>query len=79
MVILDNMIRAGRVTEFVREVLKIRNEEMVDKARANHIITNVFESDEPEETVEFLNMGIDVILTNDYNRIAQAVADWKKK
>lgn len=46
---------------------------MVDKARANSIITNVFRSDEPEEAEMFLKMGIDVILSNNYNRITQAV------
>lgn len=51
---------------------------MVDKAKANGIITNVFWSDDPEETRQFLDMGIDVILTNDYNRIAQVVAEYKK-
>ena len=46
---------------------------MIDKAHANGIICNVFWSDDEEETQRFLEMGIDVILTNDYNRIAQTV------
>ncbi|MBO5270876.1 MAG: hypothetical protein J6B77_08825 [Clostridia bacterium] len=50
------------------------NEEMVRKAHAHGIICNVFWSDDPEETERFLDMGIDVILTNDYNRISQVVA-----
>ena len=33
MIILDKMIRAGRFTEFVQEVMRIRNKEMLDKAR----------------------------------------------
>ena len=49
------------------------NQEMIDKAHANGIRCNVFWSDDPEETAEFLRMGIDTILTNDYNRIAQVV------
>lgn len=49
------------------------DQSMVDKARENNIITNVFWSDDPTETQKFLDMGIDVILTNDYNRIAQVV------
>ena len=49
------------------------NQEMIDKAHANGIICNVFWSDDPEETQKFLDMGIDVILTNDYNRISQIV------
>ena len=49
------------------------NQQMIDKAHENGIICNVFWSDDPEETERFLDMGIDVILTNDYNRIAQVV------
>ncbi len=49
------------------------NQEMIDKAHANGIICNVFWSDEPNESKEFLNMGIDTILTNDYNLISQHV------
>ncbi len=54
------------------------NREMIDKAHANGILCNVFWSDDPAETEEFLDMGIDVILTNDYNRIAQVVAKREK-
>ena len=49
------------------------NQEMIDKAHENGIRCNVFWSDDPEETKRFLEMGIDTILTNDYNRIAQVV------
>ena len=55
------------------------NQEMIDKAHANGIICNVFWSDDAEETEKFLEMGIDTILTNDYNRISQTVADFKKR
>ena len=51
---------------------------MIDKAHENGIICNVFWSDDPEETERFLDMGIDVILTNDYNRIS-SVVDKKEK
>lgn len=44
---------------------------MIDRARANGIICNVFWSDDPAEAKKFLDMGIDVILTNDYNRVSQ--------
>jgi glycerophosphoryl diester phosphodiesterase len=54
------------------------NQEMVDKAHENGIICNVFWSDDPAEAQEFLDTGIDVILTNDYNRIAQVVAKKEK-
>ena len=49
------------------------NQEMIDKAHENGIICNVFWSDDPEETQKFLDMGIDTILTNDYNIISQVV------
>ena len=54
------------------------NQEMIDKAHENGIICNVFWSDNPEETKKFLDMGIDVILTNDYHRISMVV-DKKEK
>ena len=49
------------------------NQDMIDKARENGIICNVFWSDDPEEAKEFLAMGIHTILTNDYNLISQVV------
>lgn len=49
---------------------------MIDKAHKNGIICNVFWSDDEEETKEFLNMGIDTILTNDYNIISQVVENY---
>lgn len=49
------------------------NQEMIDKAHQNGIICNVFWSDDTEETKKFLDMGIDTILTNDYNIISQVV------
>ncbi len=49
------------------------NQEMIDLAHANGIFCNVFWSDEEEEACKFLDMGIDTILTNDYQRIAEAV------
>lgn len=49
------------------------NQEMIDKAHANGIICNVFWSDDVEEAKQFLEMGIDTILTNDYNLISQVI------
>ena len=49
------------------------NQEMIDKAHAHGIRCNVFWSDDPEETQRYLDMGIDTILTNDYNLISQIV------
>ena len=50
-------------------------QEMIDKAHEHGIICNVFWSDDEEETKEFLKMGIDTILTNDYHRISKVVKD----
>jgi len=49
------------------------DQSMIDKAHANGIICNVFWSDDEEETRQFLKMGIDTILTNDYNLISQVI------
>lgn len=43
MVILDKMISAGRLTEFVREFVSIRNEELVDKTRWEFWLHRVFD------------------------------------
>ena len=47
----------------------------MDKAHAHGILCNVFWADDPEEALEYLKMGIDTILTNDYlavyNRVKQ--------
>ena len=47
--------------------------EMVDKAHANGIICNIFWSDDADEAESFLEMGIDTILTNDYNIISKVL------
>lgn len=52
------------------------NQEMIDKAHENGIRCNVFWSDDEEETKKFLDMGIDTILTNDYQRISQVVKNY---
>ena len=49
-------------------------QETVDEAHKNGILCNVFWSDDPEEAKQFLDMGIDCILTNDYLAIKNAVA-----
>ena len=46
---------------------------MIDKARANGIICNVFWSDDVEEAKRYLAMGIDTVLTNDYHTISQII------
>ena len=54
------------------------NKEMVDKAHAHGIICNVFFADTEQEAKEFLDMGIDTILTNDYLTISKVVKGYKK-
>ena len=70
--IVDRAIRYG--CQKVQLFKPYFDQAMIDKAHENGIICNVFWSDDPEETRKFLDMGIDVILTNDYNTIAQVVA-----
>ncbi len=48
-----------------------------EKSHANGIRCNVFWSDDLKETEEFLDMGIDAILTNDYQVISQAIKNRK--
>lgn len=49
------------------------DQKMIDKAHKNGIICNVFWSDDEDEAKEYIAMGIDTILTNDYNSISQAI------
>ncbi len=74
--IVDRAIRMG--CQKVQLFKPYFNKEMIKKAHDHGIICNVFWSDVPAETKEFLEMGIDVILTNDYNRISRVVEDFKK-
>lgn len=54
------------------------NQEMIDKAHENGIRCNVFWSDDADEAEEFLRMGIDTVLTNDYNLIARRAEKYIK-
>ena len=45
---------------------------MIERAHAAGLRCNVFWSDDPDEAKRFLDMGIDTILTNDYQPIAAA-------
>ena len=47
--------------------------ETVKKAHENGIICNVFWADDVEEAKSYLDMGIETILTNDYNNISQII------
>ena len=49
------------------------NQDMIDKAHGHGIVCNVFYSDDVDEAKRFRGMGIDTILTNEYNLISQAI------
>ena len=51
------------------------NKETVKKAHEHGILCNVFYADDPNEAREYLEMGIETILTNDYLTIYNAVKD----
>ncbi|MFA5522740.1 MAG: glycerophosphodiester phosphodiesterase family protein [Tissierellales bacterium] len=42
------------------------NQEMIDKAKKNNIICNIFYADDPKEALDYLDMGIDTVLTNNF-------------
>ena len=69
--IVDRAIRFG--CQKVQLFKPYFNQEMIDKAHAHGMKCNVFFADDPEEAQKYLDMGIDTILTNDYNRISQIV------
>ena len=47
------------------------SQEMIDKAHSHGIKCNIFWSDDINEAKKFLEMGVDTILTNEYNLISQ--------
>ncbi len=51
------------------------NQDMMRHAHDNGIKVNVFWSDEPAEARQFLEMGADCILTNEYWKIRRALSD----
>ncbi len=68
--IVDNAIkcRCSKVQFFA----PYYNQEMIDKARTLGLICNFYFSDEPEDVSRLYDMGIDTILTNDYQLVAKA-------
>lgn len=69
--IVDRAIELG--CEKVQLFKPYFTKDMIDKAHSHEISCNVFWSDDESETEKFLELGIDTILTNDYNRISQVV------
>jgi len=74
--IVDRAIKYG--CEKVQLFMEYFNQEMIDKAHAHGIKCNYFYADDPEQAKKLLDMGIDTILTNDYNRISQIVEEYRK-
>lgn len=48
-------------------------EAMIAKAHANGLVCNLFWCDDPQEAKRFFEMGIDVVLTNDYLHTSEAL------
>ncbi len=69
--IVDRAIRLG--CQKVQLFKPYFNQEMIDKAHENGIYCNVFWSDDADECEKFLDMGIDTILTNNYNALSQII------
>jgi len=69
--IVDRAIELG--CEKVQLFKPYYNKEMVEKAHENGIRCNICWSDDVEEAKGFLELGIDTILTNDYNIVSQII------
>ncbi len=69
--IVDRAIDIG--AEKVQLYKPYFNEEMIEKAHKHGIICNVFWADDPDEARKYLDMGIDTILTNEYNIVSQII------
>ena len=69
--IVDRAIKYG--CSKVQLFKEYYTKEMINKAHENGIVCNYFFCDKAESTENMLDMGADVILTNDYNRISQIV------
>ena len=69
--IVDRAIALGCYK--VQFFMKYVNQEMIDKAHAHGILCNMFYSDDPTKAQEYLDMGIDTILTNRYQTIANII------
>jgi hypothetical protein len=49
--------------------------ETVKRAHEHGILCNVFFTDDPKEANEYLDMGIDTLLTNDFQTVRNAVKE----
>ena len=73
--VVERAIEMG--CEMVQFVKGHFTKEKIELAHAHGIRCNVFWSDDPAEAKEFLDMGIDTILTNDYLAISRIVEEYK--
>ena len=71
--VVERSIEMG--CEKVQFVRKHFSKETIDLAHAHGIRCNIFWSDDPDEAAQWLDWGMDVILTNDYQRMADALGD----
>ena len=69
--IVDRAIELGAYK--VQFFMEYVSREMIEKAHAHGILCNMFYSDDPKQTQEYLDMGIDTILTNRYQVISRIV------
>jgi len=67
--IVDRAITLG--AQKVQFFKPFYNEEMIEKAHKNGIICNIFWSDDQIEAKRLLQIGMDTILTNEYNLVSQ--------
>lgn len=75
--IVDRAIELG--VERLQFYKPYYNQEMVDKAHAHGIICNVCWSNTRHETEEFVKMGMDVILTDEFKRVQNWVNEFTNK
>lgn len=71
--IVDRAIELG--TQKVQFFKPYFNQEMIDKAHKHGIICNIFYADDVCEAREYLEMGIDTVLTNNYNIVSQILTE----
>ena len=69
--IVDRAIRYG--CKKVQLFMDGYSQEMIDRAHANGIRCNYFYCDDAEAARRMLDMGVDTILTNDYQRISSVL------
>ena len=68
--IVDNAI--AHKCQMVQLFKPYFDQALIDRAKAAGLRVNVFFSDDPAEAKKFLEMGIDTILTNDYQPISSS-------